>query len=79
MPYSAASVVENPRMLMPALAEDVGDLGQTPAAVLEEHGELRDLHDSTSWLATAARPSSNARWLTSRILAGTAASRPRCH
>ena len=59
------------------LAEDVGDLGQPPAAVLEEHGELRDLHDSTSWLATAARPSSNARRLTSRILAGTAASRPR--
>ena len=61
------------------LAEDVGHLGETTAAVLEEHGELRDLHDSTSWLATAARPSSNARRLTSRILAGTAASRPRRH
>ena len=61
------------------LAEDIGDFGQTTAAVLEEHGELRDLHDSTSWLATAARPSSNARRLTSRILAGTAISRPRRH
>ena len=57
-------------------AEDVGDLGQPTAAVLEEHRELPDLHCPTSSLDRGL-PRAKARWLTSRIFAGTAAARPR--
>ena len=79
MPYSAASVVENPRMLMPAWPRMSATSARRPLRFSRNTVSCVTFTTRPPGSATAARPSSNARRLTSRILAGTAASRPRRH